>query len=141
MILTIDANVQRLVEKQIQKYNEETGAENISVLVMNPNNGEILAMASKNTYDLNNPRNLTSMYTQEQIDAMDEKATSDALMSMWSNFCVSSAYEPGSTYKPFTVAAALDEGVVKDSPILVSTIKSLDLDKKPESICRVRQRD
>ena len=115
VILTIDANVQRLVEKQIQKYNEETGAENISVLVMNPNNGEILAMASKNTYDLNNPRNLTSMYTQEQIDAMDEKATSDALMSMWSNFCVSSAYEPGSTYKPFTVAAALDEGVVKDS--------------------------
>ena len=104
--MTIDANVQRLVEKQIQKYNEETGAENISVLVMNPNNGEILAMASKNTYDLNNPRNLTSMYTQEQIDAMDEKATSDALMSMWSNFCVSSAYEPGSTYKPFTVAAA-----------------------------------
>lgn len=115
VILTIDANVQRLVEKQIQKYNEETGAENISVLVMNPNNGEILAMASKNTYDLNDPRNLTSMYTQEQIDAMDEKATSDALMSMWSNFCVSSAYEPGSTYKPFTVAAALDEGVVKDS--------------------------
>ncbi len=115
VILTIDANVQRLVEKQIKKYNEETGAENISVLVMNPNNGEILAMASKNTYDLNDPRNLTSMYTQEQIDAMDEKATSDALMSMWSNFCVSSAYEPGSTYKPFTVAAALDEGVVKDS--------------------------
>ncbi len=115
VILTIDANVQRLVEKQIKKYNEETGAKNISVLVMNPNNGEILAMASKNTYDLNDPRNLTSMYTQEQIDAMDEKATSDALMSMWSNFCVSSAYEPGSTYKPFTVAAALDEGVVKDS--------------------------
>lgn len=115
VILTIDANVQRLVEKQIKKYNEETGAENISVLVMNPNNGEILAMASKNTYDLNDPRNLTSMYTQEQIDAMDEKATSDALMSMWSNFCVSSAYEPGSTYKPFTVAAALDEGVVKNS--------------------------
>ena len=115
VILTIDANVQRLVEKQIKKYNDETGAENISVLVMNPNNGEILAMASKNTYNLNDPRNLTSMYTQEQIDAMDEKTTSDALMSMWSNFCVSSAYEPGSTYKPFTVAAALDEGVVKDS--------------------------
>ncbi len=115
VILTIDANVQRLVEKQIKKYNDETGAENISVLVMNPNNGEILAMASKNTYNLNDPRNLTSMYTQEQIDTMDEKTTSDALMSMWSNFCVSSAYEPGSTYKPFTVAAALDEGVVKDS--------------------------
>lgn len=115
VILTIDANVQRLVEKQIKKYNEETGAENISVLVMNPNNGEILAMASKNTYDLNDPRNLSSMYTQEQIDGMDEKTTSEALMSMWSNFCVSSAYEPGSTYKPFTVAAALDEGVVKDS--------------------------
>lgn len=115
VVLTIDANVQRLIEKQIKKYNEDVGAKNISVMVMNPNNGEILAMASKNSYNLNEPRELTSMYTQEQIQAMDEKTKSEALMSMWSNFCISSAYEPGSTFKPFTVAAALDEGVVKDS--------------------------
>lgn len=115
VVLTIDANVQRLIEKQIKKYNEDAGAKNISVMVMNPNNGEILAMASKNSYNLNEPRELTSMYTQEQIQAMDEKTKSEALMSMWSNFCISSAYEPGSTFKPFTVAAALDEGVVKDS--------------------------
>lgn len=115
VVLTIDANVQRLIEKQIKKYNEDVGAKNISAMVMNPNNGEILAMASKNSYNLNEPRELTSMYTQEQIQAMDEKTKSEALMSMWSNFCISSAYEPGSTFKPFTVAAALDEGVVKDS--------------------------
>lgn len=115
VMLTIDANVQRVIEQQIKKYNKDVGAKNIAVMVMDPNNGEILAMASKNSFDLNNPRDLSLMYTQEEIAGMDETATAKNLMSMWSNFCIASSYEPGSTFKPFTVAAALDEGVIKDS--------------------------
>lgn len=115
VVLTIDANVQRVIEQQIKKYNTDVGAKNIAVMVMNPNNGEILAMASQNSYDLNNPRELSVMYTQEQIAGMDETTTAKNLMEMWSNFCIASAYEPGSTFKPFTIAAALDEGAIKDS--------------------------
>lgn len=115
VVLTIDANVQRVVEKMIKKYDQDVGAKNIAVMVMNPNNGEILAMASQNSYDLNNPRDLSSMYTQQEIDAMDETVSTQNLMAMWSNFCIAFAYEPGSTFKPFTVAAALDEGQAKDS--------------------------
>ncbi len=115
VVLTIDANVQRVIEKMIKQYNTDIGAEHIAVMAMNPNNGEILAMASNNTYDLNHPGELSLMYTQEEIQAMDEEMTKQKLMEMWSNFCVSFAYEPGSTFKPFTVAAALDEGVIKNS--------------------------
>lgn len=115
VVLTIDANVQRVIEQQIKKYNTDVGAKNIAVMVMNPNNGEILAMASQNSYDLNNPRELSGMYTQEEIAGMDEAAKAQKLMELWSNFCIASAYEPGSTFKPFTIAAALDEGTVKDS--------------------------
>lgn len=115
VVLTIDANVQRVIEQQIKKYNTDVGAKTIAVMVMDPNNGEILAMASQNSYDLNNPRELSGMYTQEQIAGMDETAKAQKLMEMWSNFCIASAYEPGSTFKPFTIAAALDEGTVKDS--------------------------
>lgn len=115
VVLTIDANVQRVTENLIKKYNQDVGAGNIAVMVMNPNNGEILAMASHNRYDLNNPRDLSLMYTQEEIDAMNEETVTQNLMSVWSNFCIAFAYEPGSTFKPFTVAAALDEGDAKDS--------------------------
>lgn len=115
VVLTIDANVQRIVEKMIRNYNKNVGAENIAVMLMNPNNGEILAMASQNTYDLNDPRNMSAMYTEDQINNMSEEETSKNLMKMWSNFCIASAYEPGSTYKPFTVAAALDEGLISDN--------------------------
>ncbi len=114
VILTVDANVQRVIEKQIQKYQKDVGAENIAVMVMNPQNGEVLAMASQNTYDLNDPQNLSYMYSEEELAAMDQKTKSEKLLMMWSNYCVASAYEPGSTYKPFTVAAALDEGLVKN---------------------------
>lgn len=115
VVLTIDANVQRVIENQIRKYNKDVGAENIAVMVMNPNNGEVLAMASQNTFDLNNPQDLTYMYAEEEIAGMDQKTKSEKLLTMWSNYCIASAYEPGSTYKPFTVAAGLDEGVIRAS--------------------------
>lgn len=113
VVLTIDANVQKIIEDEIADFQKNgTGAKTIAMMVMNPKNGEILAMASNSTFDLNNPQNLTSMYSEQKIAAMTDKEKNENLLSMWSNFCVGSAYEPGSTFKPFTIAAALDENII-----------------------------
>lgn len=119
VILTIDANVQRIVEKYIDNYQKKVGSKNMAVMLTNPKNGDIYAMASYPTYDLNNPRDLTPMFKQEEIDAMDEETKTKNLMQMWSNFCILEAYEPGSTFKPFTVAAALEEGKASDGETYV----------------------
>jgi len=79
---------------------------------MNPNNGEILAMASYPTFDLNNPRDLSARFTPEQLAALPEEAQVEELSKLWKNFCVSNTYEPGSTFKPFTVATALEIGSI-----------------------------
>lgn len=115
IIMTIDANVQSLVEKRVKKYLDNPGAENVGVVLMNPQNGEIYAMVSNEAFDLNNPRDLSAFYTEKQIDKMSNEEMSAALSAIWRNFCISDAYEPGSTFKPFTVAAALDEHIVTDN--------------------------
>lgn len=113
VILSIDANVQQIVEQQIQNFQKKgVGAERVAVMLMNPKNGEVLAMASDTVFDLNDPQNLSGMYTEKQIEAMTKEERNDNLLAMWSNFCIGSAYEPGSTYKPFTIAAALDENLI-----------------------------
>lgn len=113
VVLTIDANVQKIVEEEIAQFQKDgVGAETTAVMIMNPKNGEVLAMASNSSFDLNDPQNLAGMYSSQQIAAMSAKEKNECLLSMWSNFCVGSAYEPGSTFKPFTVAAALDENLI-----------------------------
>lgn len=117
---TIDLQVQSIVEKHILEFNEEhknqaregEGSLDTAVIVMNPQNGEILAEASYPNYDLNNPRDLTKHYTEEQIEAMSDEEKLDALNSLWNNFCVSDTYEPGSTFKPFVISAGLETGVL-----------------------------
>ena len=79
---------------------------------MDPNNGEILAMASSRTFDLNNPRDLTKYYTDSEIENMSEEQKTEALNNIWLNFAISSTYEPGSPSKIFTVATAMEEGVI-----------------------------
>lgn len=112
VVSTIDANVQNLVEKRIKQWNTETGSKQIGVVVMNPQNGEILAMATDKSYDLNNPRDLSGLYTEEEQEAMTDQEKSDAWNRMWRNFCISDTFEPGSPSKVFTVAGALEEGVI-----------------------------
>ncbi len=119
IVSTIDANVQRIVENQIAKLMSDLGAKNAAIVIMNPQNGEILAMASNTNYDLNDPWNLTSLYSESEIKNMSEEEQSNALNALWSNFCISHTYEPGSTFKPFVVAAALDEGTT--NPNIVYT--------------------
>ncbi len=108
---TIDINIQRIVEKNIDTFQKKTGAENIGVLVMDPKTSEILAMASSPVFDLNSPYDLTKAgYTEKQLDSMKTEDQSTLLTSIWKNFCVNDSYEPGSTAKTMTTAYALDNG-------------------------------
>ena len=117
---TIDLQVQSIVEKHILEFNEEhknqaregEGSLDTAVIVMNPQNGEILAEASYPNYDLNNPRDLTKLHTEEELAALSDEEKVKELNSLWNNFCISSGYEPGSTFKPFTISEGLDLGVL-----------------------------
>lgn len=119
LVTTLDVNIQSIVEQEIlnfnQKYANENGAgsKNTAVLVMVPDTGEILAMAQYPTFDLNNPRDLSAYYTPEQLSVMSEQDQLNALNALWQNFAVTHTYEPGSTAKPFTVAAGLESGALK----------------------------
>lgn len=116
IVTTIDTNLQSIVEKHLSAFNEAhrdgesegEGFKNGAVLVMNPNTAEILAMSSFPNFDLNNPRDLSRYYKEEQLAAMSSDEKLDALNGLWRNFCVSDTYEPGSTIKPFTVATGLE---------------------------------
>lgn len=112
IVSTIDVNIQKIVEKYIDEWMDGIGSQTAAVIAMDPNTGEILAMSGNRRYDLNNPRDLTGLYTQEEIDAMSDSEKNDAWNQMWRNYCVSDSYEPGSPAKPLTVAAAMEEGLI-----------------------------
>ena len=150
VVTTIDYNIQSIVENNIENWQKnDVGSKEISVVVMNPNNGEILAMASNNNFDLNNPRDLY-MYTVEDLyelgatamlkthnDTHEEKIEIDMLKQIynydelvnlgkeqayfknWKNNCIQNTYEPGSTSKIFTVAGALDENMVSEDTVFL----------------------
>ena len=115
---TLDVGLQSIVEKCILEFNQQyadddsAGSKNTAVIIMNPNTGEILAEASYPNFDLNNPRDLSVLYSDEEWKAMSEEEQLNAMSDLWRNFCVSDAYEPGSTMKPFTVAAGLETGAI-----------------------------
>ena len=123
VISTIDVNIQQIVEKHIQTLMDalmygprgNKGAENVGVIVADPNNGEILAMASSDPYDLNKPRELENFYSAEEIAAMDNDEMLNALYGIWKNYCISDAFEPGSTVKPLTIAGALQSNSILSS--------------------------
>lgn len=112
IVSTIDTNIQKIVEKYIDEWMNGIGSQTAAVIAMDPNTGEILAMASNRRFDLNQPRDLGVMFTEEQIKAMTSDETMEAWNKMWRNFCVSDSFEPGSPAKPLTVAACLEEGVI-----------------------------
>lgn len=114
LVTTIDYKVQSIIENKIKELNAERPSKSTAVIAMNPKTGEILAMASYPTFNLNNPRDLSSVYTQEELSTMTDIEMTNAMYALWSNYCVSTIYEPGSTFKPFTVAEGLEEGVIHD---------------------------
>ena len=120
VVSTIDLNIQSIVEEKVAQFQidnanvarEGAGSKHTAVVVMNPQNGEVLAMAQYPNYDSSNPRDLSAYYTQEQIEAMSDDEKLDALNGLWQNYCLTETYEPGSTAKPFTVAAGLETGTL-----------------------------
>ncbi len=135
--ITIDANIQSIVEKYLKEFNDEykdnyrqgNGAENIGCIIMEVDTGAILAMANYPVYDLNEIRNTANLIgmpqldengkktgeyiTEESLKEMDDATMYQQLNSLWKNFCIVDTYEPGSVAKPFTVAAAIESGAIK----------------------------
>ena len=107
IVITVDENLQYIAEKIAQKGLEEHNAKGVHVLIMDPNNGEILAMVNKPDYDPNNP---FSGY-----ESFEGETDNDKIQNMWRNWLVSDTFEPGSTFKTVTMIAALEEGLVSDS--------------------------
>lgn len=107
--ITLDRNIQSYCEQAAQKVMEEKQAEGVSVLMMDPRNGEIFAMVNVPEFNLNDPFTLN---TEEDTSGISDEEMQDLLNQMWRNECINDTYEPGSTFKVITTAACLEEGVV-----------------------------
>lgn len=127
IVSTIDIHIQGIVEEKLAKFNQENtngylegpGSKNIAAIVMNPQNGDVLAMAKYPTFDLNNPRDISAYYTEEELAGKNEEEQVEMLNDLWENFCISYTFEPGSTVKPITVACGLDTGTLNGSETYV----------------------
>lgn len=116
IVTTLDYIIQQYAENAVKEAMESYNPENAAVMVMNPNTGEILAMAQGPTFDPNDPATPIYLENKEfssKWDAMSDEEKYEYLNSVWKNFNVSSTYEPGSIFKPITAAAALEEGVIE----------------------------
>ncbi|MDD6057693.1 MAG: penicillin-binding transpeptidase domain-containing protein [Clostridiales bacterium] len=113
LYLSLDANIQKYCEQAAKKACIKKSAENVSVIVMNPQNGELMAMVNYPEFNLNEPFTLIDeMLPETGTENMDAKKKQELLNRMWRNRCISDTYEPGSTFKIITASAALEEGVV-----------------------------
>ena len=106
--ISLDANIQEFVQQAAVKVMEEKQAERVSVLLMNPQNGEIYACVNVPEFDLNDP---FSLDTEQAAGTVSEEEKQELLNQMWRNPCLNDTYEPGSTFKIITMAAGLEEGV------------------------------
>ena len=114
LILSIDMNIQGIVEK----YLEQACIENVctdggNVIIMDPNNGDILAMATYPYYDLNNPYEVTDENVASMWNELESKEKNEYLQAMWRNKAIADTYEPGSTFKLVTASASLEEGIAE----------------------------
>lgn len=109
--LTIDSNIQYIVEQKIAECKERTQAARVMCMMMDPKTGEILAMAQTEEYDPNDPRTPVSQEDKEAFVFMSDEQKVEYWNRLWRAFCISDTYEPGSTFKLITTAIALDERV------------------------------
>ncbi|MGO1580011.1 MAG: penicillin-binding transpeptidase domain-containing protein [Peptoniphilaceae bacterium] len=114
-VLTIDENIQRFAEDAAEKAKEEHDAELVSIIVQDTKTSEILAMTSTGGYDLNNPKNPVGDEQKKDWESLSIDEKTQYWYKNWSNYCISSQYEPGSTFKLITAAAALEENTTYPS--------------------------
>lgn len=107
---SLDYNLQMYAQQMAEKVMGEKQADGVSILLMNPQNGEIMAMVNVPEFDLNDPFTLN---TGADASTLSDEEKQDALNQMWRNRCINDTYEPGSTFKIITASAALEEGVVE----------------------------
>lgn len=117
VVLTVDSIIQHFIESAIDKAIEELNPKRIIAIAMDPDNGEVLGMASKPDYDLNDPRTITEDISLRLAVDLEDKSLGEQQQIMWNNPAVSFNYEPGSTFKVVTAAAALEEGIVKPDTV------------------------
>lgn len=118
--LTIDEHIQAVAEAKLKKFNDGhinkyvagDGCKYAAAIVMNPQNGEIYAMAKYPGFDLNNPREISDYFSEEELAGLNDGQKTDLLNKLWENFCITHTYEPGSTVKPLTVACGLETGTL-----------------------------
>lgn len=123
LVTSIDANTQAIVQEKVENYMASEGAANVSVLVMDPKTCNILALYNSHGYNPNDAYDIDAVKyqfkTEEEFEQFKKNATDeetvDALAKVWRNFVVSDVFEPGSTYKTFTIAGALEEAVVDEN--------------------------
>ena len=108
--LSLDYNIQKYAQQAAEKAMEEKKADQVAILIMNPQNGEIYAMVNVPEFQLNEPFSLETL--QLETAPKDEEEKQDLLNQMWRNTCINDTYEPGSIFKVFTTAAALEAGVL-----------------------------
>jgi stage V sporulation protein D (sporulation-specific penicillin-binding protein) len=112
LVLSLDYNIQKYAQQAAGKVLQQKQADSVSIIVMNPQNGEVYAMTNVPEFDLNDPFTLVEAGTEEEAEAVEMEADTQALNQMWRNGCINDTYEPGSTFKIVTAAAALEAGVV-----------------------------
>ena len=110
-VLTIDETIQHFAENAAQEALDVNGAKNVSIIIMNPNNGDILAMANKPDYDPNEPRLPLDEATKKEWEGLPQEELTNRWYDMWRNFSINDVYEPGSTFKLITAATAIEENV------------------------------
>lgn len=110
--LTIDVNVQSIAEKYLAQAVTDNKADGGNVIIMNPSNGDVLAMATYPDYNLNDPYTINTAELKEKWDTLSSEEKSNELYGMWNNPAVQRTYEPGSTFKIITAAAGLEEGII-----------------------------
>ena len=120
LTVSLDVNIQKYAEQAAYQVMEQKGAKAVSIIIMDPRNGEIYAMVNAPEFDLNDPFSLTqdtapweATEEQENADGSAEAGVQAALNQMWRNRCINDTYEPGSTFKIITAAAGLEQGGVR----------------------------
>ena len=123
VVTTLDYNIQQYAEQAVAEAVAEYQPEHAAILVMNPNTGEVYAMADSPTFDSNTPSDPTTVNTSEEFAtqwaAMTDEEQLEYLTESWKNFNITNTFEPGSIYKPMVVAAALGEGIISENDTFV----------------------